>query len=497
MKTPDDFKRKENTDDPSRKDEKEWKESRERESGTVQPSAVSPEAGERTDKDTTRASSGSDFTRSEKDEKKRDLPSKQEEKRDIETRQEEQRERQKEREKERGEKVIEEREDRERGQEERERERERGSKPKESTVGSTAENVKEAFGKNDKEKEVGPGMTQSDRNDRRDLKEKNEKKTSAPSDPTKGVRDPKSYHDMTHRDERRDVEERSSERERKMEVPKTRGFPETERKKDVSETEMKQPSQQQQQQGQVASESKTEESAAASRSKNDQLSFSKDISNEKFDSFKQKCGNGSLDNKDLPTRHCFTFLIEGREQEDSPFHSRKIHLPPNSGVTIGRGYDLGQTSTEKFLKMMNKIGVSRNVVDVLKPAVGKTKDEAKTEFDLLQKNPILARDILTKEQQRLLFCEHAKEHEEMVTSKCKQGWNVDFSRLHPLMQDILFDLCFRDDLHPSKQSALRSYVEKNNLNGLYKVMQNKEMWEEVPADRFQKRCEYLEMHIRR
>ena len=53
-----------------------------------------------------------------------------------------------------------------------------------------------------------------------------------------------------------------------------------------------------------------------------------------------------------------TFDAEGREDPDSPWFSRKLHVPSeSSGVTIGRGYDMKHRSAAQVERELSEAGV--------------------------------------------------------------------------------------------------------------------------------------------
>lgn len=62
-----------------------------------------------------------------------------------------------------------------------------------------------------------------------------------------------------------------------------------------------------------------------------------------------------------------TFNAEGNDLESSQFFSRVIHWPGNSlsGVTIGRGYDLGDRSQEEVYNDLQSAGVPHDIATVI------------------------------------------------------------------------------------------------------------------------------------
>lgn len=68
-----------------------------------------------------------------------------------------------------------------------------------------------------------------------------------------------------------------------------------------------------------------------------------------------------------PKEGLLTFRAEGNNDSGSAYYSRKIHWPGNrascsknnSGVTIGRGLDLGGRSKEEFMHMLAMAGIPK------------------------------------------------------------------------------------------------------------------------------------------
>ena len=61
-----------------------------------------------------------------------------------------------------------------------------------------------------------------------------------------------------------------------------------------------------------------------------------------------------------------TFDSEGNDNKKSKYYSRKPHVPGRwSGVTIGRGYDLGQKSKKQIIKDLTGAGVSKELATKL------------------------------------------------------------------------------------------------------------------------------------
>ena len=67
----------------------------------------------------------------------------------------------------------------------------------------------------------------------------------------------------------------------------------------------------------------------------------------------------------------FTFDHEGNE--GGPYHSRVPHLPLNSasGVTIGRGYDVGNRTKYQVIQHLTEAGADPTLIEEMAEAAGK------------------------------------------------------------------------------------------------------------------------------
>lgn len=96
-----------------------------------------------------------------------------------------------------------------------------------------------------------------------------------------------------------------------------------------------------------------------------------------------------------------TFDAEGNDIPTSPFFSRVIHWPGNnlSGVTLGRGYDMGSRSESEIYNHMKNAGINHDQATKIAKAHGK-KGTAAQQFVRDNKTSIGA---ITTEQEIILF----------------------------------------------------------------------------------------------
>lgn len=102
----------------------------------------------------------------------------------------------------------------------------------------------------------------------------------------------------------------------------------------------------------------------------------------------------------IVTKGQLTFDAEGNDVENSTFFSRRIHWPGNSesGVTIGRGYDIGSRSKEEVYRDLFGSGVPDNIASLISDGAG-IKGGAASNFVLANKNSTL----ITRKSQHRLF----------------------------------------------------------------------------------------------
>jgi len=102
----------------------------------------------------------------------------------------------------------------------------------------------------------------------------------------------------------------------------------------------------------------------------------------------------------IVTKGQLTFDAEGNDVENSTFFSRKIHWPGNSesGVTIGRGYDIGSRSKEEVFRDLSGSGVPDNIASLISDGAG-IKGEAASNFVSENKSSTL----ITRKSQHRLF----------------------------------------------------------------------------------------------
>lgn len=201
-----------------------------------------------------------------------------------------------------------------------------------------------------------------------------------------------------------------------------------------------------------------------------------------------------------------TFDAEGNE--GGRFHSRTAHWPGGaSGVTIGRGYDLGQQSKSGIIKDMTAAGISDGDANKFAPAAGKSGKDAKAWLD---ENGKTLPEI-TQEQQKKLFyiaydrlagdvarisTQYAKTVSERDGGK-REDYEINWDTLHPAIKDILVDLRYRGDYTPNTRKFVQPLAIANDLAGMAKVMADRTRWSAVPKDRFERRAAFMQEAVQK
>lgn len=191
-----------------------------------------------------------------------------------------------------------------------------------------------------------------------------------------------------------------------------------------------------------------------------------------------------------------TFDAEGNDVATSQYFSRTIHWPGGvSGVTIGRGYDLGQRTKKEVEGHLATAGITGTQASILIGGIGKTGKSA-GEYVTSKKKSFGA---ITHDQQKKLFdiaynqlsadVERISKKDDVVE---KYG-AVDFKKLHPAIRDVVVDLRYRGDYHRSSREWIQPLMVKNDLKGMATAMADAR-WKTqygVPKDRFDRRKQFM------
>jgi hypothetical protein len=193
----------------------------------------------------------------------------------------------------------------------------------------------------------------------------------------------------------------------------------------------------------------------------------------------------------------FTFDAEGSEAT----HSRcPSHPTPDSGVTVGRGYDMKKKSSGKIYTDMISAGLSQTTAYVYSMAAGLTGAEA----DAFVNANAASLGEITPAQQKALFLISYDEAENDVMRICKKPSTVaaygpvDWEQLDLRIKDILVDLRFRGDYNHRSRLIIQSIVSANDLDRFRDAMAKRSNWPDVlreAPERFALRVDYLNASI--
>jgi hypothetical protein len=187
-----------------------------------------------------------------------------------------------------------------------------------------------------------------------------------------------------------------------------------------------------------------------------------------------------------------TFDSEG--EEGGFYHSRHAHWPETaaSGVTIGRGYDMGNRSAGSIVSDMTKAGVPANVAKQYSGAAGLKGSAANTWV----KNNRSKVAELTPDQQKSLFENMYGDMEkdiQRISAKedtVKAYGAVCWDKLDPKIKESLIDLRFRGDYHTTSRKFLQKAVADNDVEAFKKEYTNAQNWASVPPARLKARQDY-------
>lgn len=186
-----------------------------------------------------------------------------------------------------------------------------------------------------------------------------------------------------------------------------------------------------------------------------------------------------------------TFDAEG--QEGGKYHSRHAHWPGgNSGVTIGRGYDMGSRTTAGVYSDLVDAGVPADVANQYAAGAGLKGSKAGT---WVTNNRDGIPDISPEAQNNLFSKTYTEQENEVkrISQKpdaVKKYGAVCWDNLDPKIRDSLVDLKYRGDYTPSTRKFLQKAAADNDPEAFGDAMRDRSNWGSVPADRLNRRVNY-------
>jgi len=188
-----------------------------------------------------------------------------------------------------------------------------------------------------------------------------------------------------------------------------------------------------------------------------------------------------------------TFNAEGRESRGLSF-SRVMHWPGGaSGVTIGRGYDMGSRTRLQIISELTYAGMSPDDAAFYGEAAG-LRGESAARF--VQAH-VGESPVLSLPGQRRLF-EEITATETIADIKrilAKPDLHsrygiVTWEGLSSYAQELLFDLRYRGDYTPQTRSRIQPLLVSGNDAALQAAMNDVPYWSRlgVPAERIRERA---------
>lgn len=194
-----------------------------------------------------------------------------------------------------------------------------------------------------------------------------------------------------------------------------------------------------------------------------------------------------------------TFDVEGKDIDDPGsrlyvYFSRKVHWPGGaSGITIGRGYDLGQRpNPEADFATAN---IDEPLLSWLLGAKGLQGQAAKNYLNTASEEIRTA--TISRKQQYDLFApvyDSMKAEVLRVSRKpevIRRYGALDWSSTHKKIQEVTIDLMYRGDYGPNTRAFLHRHITNNDLTRFAETISDRGQWETVPEDRFNHRIQYL------
>jgi hypothetical protein len=192
----------------------------------------------------------------------------------------------------------------------------------------------------------------------------------------------------------------------------------------------------------------------------------------------------------------FTFDVEGNDIEGHRYFSRVAHWPGGaSGITLGRGYDLGQR-VKTLESDLTSVGITGEFYDWLIGAGGLRGEAAKRYLE--NASPAIRQTKITRRQQHDLFLPiYDLKRGEVIRISAKQE-NIDlygalvWSDLGHRIQDMVVDLIYRGDYSDPTRKHIQKAIVENDIVKLRAALSDRTVWlANLPEDRYQRRIDYM------
>lgn len=203
-----------------------------------------------------------------------------------------------------------------------------------------------------------------------------------------------------------------------------------------------------------------------------------------------------------------TFNAEGNDKETSRYFTRKAHLPYSgdvvsgtSGITIGRGFDVGSRTAAEVERIFNTIAentqpIGRNLLQFLKDGAGKkgaAQKKKSTEAGKAQDLRVINHmktfhsvvpeneRCLTRKQQHYLFLYCYEEEKQEVARVTVTNENVygkleSLDDLDTMLVQMVIDLKYRGDYDGITRPYLQKAFVNNDVDAFKKAMYSEALW---------------------
>ena len=184
-----------------------------------------------------------------------------------------------------------------------------------------------------------------------------------------------------------------------------------------------------------------------------------------------------------------TFAAEGQENS-SRYFSRVIHYPGGSasGVTIGRGYDMGNRTQTQVRRDLMASGLSEMHASQIARGAGLRGAEAgrfvREHKDFIPPIPLAAQhDLFTKITAPSYISDIRRifNKPDVVEKYGRADWDT----LPRGIQELVFDLRYRGDYTPETRKLLQASIVSGDSASFYELIRNEDYWlsRGVPASR--------------
>ncbi len=188
-----------------------------------------------------------------------------------------------------------------------------------------------------------------------------------------------------------------------------------------------------------------------------------------------------------------TFDAEGTEQRNR-FFSRQIHWPGGaaSGVTVGRGYDMGNRSSSEVRSELTKAGVPASDASFFSQAARlKGRDAREFVEDNREHAPVITLAAQKRLFEQVLVPYYVADIKRIFARSdvvAKYG-DASWEKLSGTTKEVLFDLRYRGDYTSATREILQPLLVENDGAGVADLIRDRSYWAErgVPRVRIERR----------